>query len=341
MNRNRIAPLLLLAAVMAFIPPPRTWAASKEQAADKDKLPSLTVAILDFEATTPGSPDLGKQISEALAATLSGQDGFTLVDRAGMSRTLTENALNMTGLVDVDHATKIGKLVGAKILVAGRIFPLDKQLYFTVKVIGTETSRMSGVLLKGDKDGDMGDLMLKLADKVAARLRTEGPNLVAAAGVIEDPIPGLKKALANRKLPKIALKIEERHITLAPVARIDPAVETEFRIVLQDAGFTVVQGDATELADAGVTVIVGGEAISEFADRIGNLINCAARVEIKVTDRKGVEVLFSDRETTRAVDLAETIASKTALEKAGRTLAIRLLRHFDDTLPVEKGKGDR
>ena len=160
---------------------------------------TLTVAILDFEASTPGNPDLGKQISEALAATLSGQEGFTLVDRASMSRTLLENELNMTGLVDADHATKIGKLVGAKILVTGKIFPLDKQLYFTVKLVGTETSRISGVLLKGDKDGDVGELMLKLADKVAARLREAGPNLVASTDAIEDPLPALKKRTGRQE----------------------------------------------------------------------------------------------------------------------------------------------
>ena len=133
------------------------------------------------------------------------------------------------------------------------------------------------------------------------------------------------------------MKINERHVTAGPVARIDPAVETEVRIVLKEAGFTLIEGDTTELADAGVTVIVGGEAVSEFAARIGNLVNCAARVEIKVTERKTGEVLFSDRETTRAVDLAENIAGKTALQKAAHKLAIRLLQHFEETLPAEKG----
>lgn len=299
----------------------------------------LTVAILDFDANTPGSPDLGKQIGEALTAVLSGEDGITLVDRASLARTLQENALNLTGLVNADQATKIGKLVGARILVTGKVFPLDKQLFFTAKLIGTETSLVEGVLVKGDKDANVGDLLMQVAEKVAQKLRTRGPKLVAQDDAFEDPLPGLKKALEGRALPAVSVRIEERHVTLAPAARIDPAAETEVRMVLKDAGFTVIDGTATDLADAKVKYVITGEAFSEFADRIATLVNCTARVEIKVADRKTGEIDYTDRQTTRAVDLAENIAGKTALQKAGRLLAIRILQHFDKTLPRAKAEG--
>jgi hypothetical protein len=150
-------------------------------------------------------------------------------------------------------------------------------------------------------------------------------------------LPGLKKALAGRALPTVSLRIEERHVSLAPVARIDPAAETELRMVLKEAGFTIIDGTATDQADGNVKYVITGEAFSEFAARIATLVNCTARVEIKVADRKTGEIAYTDRETTRAVDLAENIAGKTALQKAGHLLAIRLLRHFEKTLPKEKG----
>jgi TolB-like protein len=316
-------------------------AADKEPSkskADAGQTPSLTVAILDFDTNAPGSPDLGKQIGEALTATLTGDDGFTLVDRSSMAKTLQENQLNLTGLVNADQATKIGKLVGAKILVTGKVFPLDKQLFFTAKLIGTETSLVEGVLVKGDRDGSLGDLLMQLSDKVAKRLRDAGPRLIARDDALQDPLPGLKKSLAGRKLPKVAVRITERHVTLALAARIDPAAETEVRMILRDAGFTVIEGDEKEIADAGVKYLIDGEAFSEFAARIATLVNCSARVEIKMTDRKTGEVAFTDRQTARAIDLAENIAGKTALQKAGHQLGIRIVQYFDSTIPQEKGK---
>jgi predicted hydrocarbon binding protein len=50
-------------------------------------------------------------------------------------------------------------------------------------------------------------------------------------------------------------------------------------------------------------------------------------------DRRTVQVQLADRTTQRAVDLSENIAAKTALQKAGRELGIKLLKHFDEHLP--------
>ena len=304
----------------------------------KEASGDLTVAILDFDSSA-GDPELGKQISETLAATLSGEPGFKLVDRSTLARMLQEHELNLTGLVAPDQVSKIGKLIGARIIVTGRVFQLDSQLYLNAKIIGTDTSLVIGVLVIGEKDAKTGDLLMKLSDQVAKKLRAKGPELVAQPDAGKDPLPELKKAFAGRKLPAASVQIEERHLAAGSVAMIDPAVETEIRSLFGECGFKVIDGDATQQAGAGVKLIVSGDAFSEFAAKIGNLVSCEARVEIKVTDRKSGEVLFSDRETTRAVDLAENVAGKTALQKAARIVGLRLLQHLADTMPEANKKG--
>ncbi|MGD0770272.1 MAG: CsgG/HfaB family protein [Tepidisphaeraceae bacterium] len=303
--------------------------------------PGLTVAILDFETDTPGAPDLGGEISETLSATLSGEPGFTLVDRASITKVLSEHSMNLSGLMNPDDAIKIGKLVGAKILVTGKAFALDKEIFITAKLIGAETSLVQGVLVRGDKDADLAPLVLSLSDKVAAKLRETGPQLVAAEDAVNDPLPALKDRLSKLKLPKVTVQVSERHVAAVLAARIDPAVDTELEQMLTQCGFTVIDGDEIQQAEAGVTVIIGGEAFSEYAARIGNLVSCVGRLEIKVTDRKTGEALFSDRQTARAVDLAENTAGKTALQKAARALGIRILTHFADTLPPKEQANER
>jgi curli biogenesis system outer membrane secretion channel CsgG len=293
----------------------------------------LTVAILDFDTTAPGNPDLGKQISEALTAELTGDDGFVLVDRSSLARTLQENELNLTGLVNTEKATKIGKLVGARILITGKVFPLDKQLFFTAKIIGTETSLVEGVLVKGDRDGNLGEMLLQLSEKVSKRLHESGSHLVAQEESLADPLPALKKALAGRALPKIAVRIQESHLGIEPDRHFDPAAETEIVMLLKEAGFAVFTGTDREAADAGVKYVVQGKAFSEFAARIATLVNCSARLEVNIVDRKTGEVVYTDRVTTRAIDLAENIAGKTALQKAGRAVGVHILHEFKEILP--------
>ena len=129
------------------------WAADPPKA---DKAPAgLTVAVLDFTVDDPANPNAGSEMASALTALLSGEPGFKLVERQSLLQTLHEHELSMTGLVEADKAIKIGKLVGAKILVTGRSFRLGKDVFITAKLIGTETSLVEGVMVKDAATADM------------------------------------------------------------------------------------------------------------------------------------------------------------------------------------------
>lgn len=311
----------------------------------RKKTPDITVAILDFSANTPGSPELGGQIAEALTAILSGQPGFQLVDRSTLARTLQEHELNLSGVVDTERAVQIGKVVGARILVTGKAFPLGKQLFLTGKIIGTETSLVEGLLVKEDASKDVGDLIVQFAEKLGERLLESGPKLVASDETELDPLPALKKRLDGRKLPTVAVIVTEEHMRQQMAVRpVDPAVETEIKLLLRQCGFAIKDVPQNELAEwartmrkedisswprdlADVDFVITGEAFSEFGARIGNLVSCSARAEINMIARKDGKIVLADRETTRTVDLSENIAGKKALQKAGRMIAVRVLEY--------------
>lgn len=290
----------------------------------------VTVAILDFETAAGG--DTGKQISETLAVLMTGAPGIQLVDRAAMQKTLQENELNLTGLVDADKAIQVGRIVGARILVTGKAFTLDKSAFITAKVIGTETSLMEGVLVRGKLDDDMGVLVSELADKLRKRIANSGTKLTAAAAPADNRLDELKAKLATLKRPRIVVRVKEEHHSSTRRA-VDPAGETEFKLMLQQCGFTIVGDDATAQTP---DIILSGEAFSEMANRVGNLISCSARIEINLINREDGRILMSERATARAADLSEQMAGKTALQKAARELGIKVLTHFANTLPAEK-----
>ena len=90
---------------------------------------SISVAIIDFESQAPGNDQLGTQLSDILTARLSIYDQFRLVERKKLDDLLKEQELNLTGMVDSVDAVKVGKLIGAKILIFGRAFAVDRDLY--------------------------------------------------------------------------------------------------------------------------------------------------------------------------------------------------------------------
>ena len=328
---------------------------SDKSPAAASKKTGLTVAVLDFTASDPANANMGAEIGAALSAMLSGESGITLVERESLMQTLREHELNLTGLVNDEQAVKVGKLVGAKIMVTGRAFRLGKDLFITAKLIGTETSLVEGVMVKDVSTADMSELVIQLSKKVAGKLRQVGPKLVAGDDVA-DPVPALKKKLAKLRKPVVAVIIREQHLSSPQIIVvqqvIDPAVATEITKLLTECGFTVQdvpENDLTEFASgwtandvsnwprglAKVDVLIAGEAFSEFAARIGNIVTCSARAEVNLVDRKDGKIVLADRVTTRAADLSENIAGKKALQSCGRAMAIRLLEHFAKTLPAD------
>lgn len=311
----------------------------------------LSVAVLDFAASTPAEPDLGKQIGESLMIMLSGEPGLRMVDRATLARTLQELELNLSGVVETNQAVKVGKVVGARLLVTGKAFTMGKEVFLTAKLIGTETSLVDGVMVKGPADADLAALVMELCEKLSARLRQVGPKLVAPDEADAGPLPALKSRLANRTKPVVAVVVLERHMTSRPALPPDPAVETEIKLLLRECGFTVKDVNQHELADfvraaagakgttwpqglEGVDIVIVGEAFSELGARIGNLVSCLARAEINVIRRKDGQIALADRATERAIDLAENTAGKKALEKSGRVLGLRVLEYLA-SLPAD------
>jgi hypothetical protein len=281
----------------------------------------LTVAVFDFESKDEAVRDLGPKVATLVNATLSAEPQIITVERAELDKVLGEQELGLSGTVDPSSAAKIGQLTGAKVLVTGRVFKADNQTIIVAKVIGTETSRVYGEMVQGGSSATLVNLSSGLAMKIAADVSDKGDNLVAKVETREEFIAKLKKALEGKKLPLVAVKINERHY--GPHI-IDPAAETELSLILQQCGFTLADDNSTNKPAIEIT----GEAFSAYGMQKGNLISCKSRVEIKARDLATGNILVVDRQTSVGVDIAEQTAAKTALQTATDALAERLLPQF-------------
>jgi hypothetical protein len=279
----------------------------------------LTVAIFDFDSSDEAVNGLGPKVATILNANLSADPNIITVERADLDKALGEQELGLSGTVSPDTAARVGQLTGAKVLITGRVFEADSQLFLVAKVIGTETSRVYGELVTGPTEGSLVDLSSKLAQKIANDVEQKGDTLVAKVKTHDDYVAEIKKALGGKKLPIVSVKITEQHIS--PIIFIDPAAQTEMSLLLRESGFTVVDDQSTNRPD----VVITGEAISEFGMQKGNLISCRARIEITAHDVASGKILAEDRQTSVGVDLAEAIAGKTALQNGADELAARVI----------------
>lgn len=278
----------------------------------------VPAAILAFAERGPAVKGTADKIADLLFAELAVHDGLWLVDRQDLQQTLSEQELSASGMVNPAQAVKIGSLTGAKVLITGSVFEVDKDLHIVAKVIGTETTRVLGASVKGLIRDDLGPLVTQLAAKVAETVTQKANLLVAPEIKLADRLTALNQALGDKRRPVVSVRVAERHVGQAT---IDPAAETEIALFCKETGFTVL--DRADAAKADIQI--EGEGFSEFGLRRGNLVSVKARVEVKAVDHKSGEVVAIDRETAVEVDLTEQIAGKKALQTAAARLAERML----------------
>lgn len=278
------------------------------------------VAVFPFAERGRDAAELGNQVTDLLFANLVINPEMYLVEREEIDKLFTEQELNRSGLINPDQATQIGYLTGAKILVTGSVLVVGDKLYVVAKIIGTETSRVLGASVKGEVDDELDGLVEELAKNVASTISERAKDLVAKPVTKEDRLAALVKLMGKGRRPSVWIDVPERHIGQTTY---DPAAETELTHLCKELGFEVI--DRKEGNRKNADVVLTGEGFSQFASRHGNLVSVKARLEVKALDRESGKVLAVDRQTSVAVDLAEQIAGKTALQAATVSIAERLL----------------
>src|SRR5690349_21024609 len=96
--------------------------------------PALVVLAFDGPAD---DRDFSGELLADLLTTHLGKE-VPVVERAGLDKILAEQRLSRGGLVRDDEAVQIGKLVGARFLLAGRVFRPGDDTHVTVRLVSVE-----------------------------------------------------------------------------------------------------------------------------------------------------------------------------------------------------------
>lgn len=272
-----------------------------------------TTAVLQFNEKGAGVQGKGSQITDIVFAALAENPQIWMVEREDINKILQELELNTSGMVNPQQAVKVGELSGAKIIITGSIFKTGSKTFIVAKIIGTETSRVLGQSVNGNQEFEV--LAQQLALKISDTLTKQAGEIMPKTVNEADVVATLNEKLGNSPRPAIFINIKEEHIGRAV---IDPAAETELKLICQKLNFKLV--DTREKAD----VIVTGEAFSQFGANHGTMNSVRARVEVKATDKNN-NILGVERQTAVCVGQAENITGKDALQRAALQLAPRFI----------------
>lgn len=268
-----------------------------------------TVAMLPFEARTRSGEQNadGKSIAELIGISLLETGSVELVERAELDKALDELQLSAVGLTEKESQLKLGKFVGARILITGSMFQSGDKHYLVAKIIGTETSRVMGCSVSGT--GDFAGMTGELAPKIAAILEKQSEKLLPRPESVDTAATQLKSTVSGKQR-KVFVRVKEEINVSVP----DPAAETALKALLLELGFDVVN------AEAGADFTVTGEAVASQAGDYRKFTSASTRVELSVFDREK-KLLATGAAKESLAGATYVIAAKEAIEQAALRLS--------------------
>lgn len=140
-----------------------------------------TVAVMPFRDLAADSRFIGEAIRETVMADLRQLGGLRVVERASLDRVLAEQKLQQKDL-EVGDAVRVGKVLGAQLMVVGAYQKLAPQVRLTARFIKVETSEVIGT---AKVDGSQREF-LRLQDRVTSALLHSAGLPVQAKQVLDD-----------------------------------------------------------------------------------------------------------------------------------------------------------
>ena len=283
-------------------------------AADKNS-PPLSVAVYDFTDADKIGGSYGNKVTALITADLSAESDLAMVERSELKKALGEQSLGLSGMVNSDQAAKIGQLTGAKVLVSGQVIKIDAQhLVVVANIVGTETGRLFAEKAEGAPQ-NLTDLTAELSRKIAQNIREHAATFVVETQSHEEYLQRIVNSIKGTNRPTVLVEFR------FPSSVRQHTANTEMGLILQRAGFTVVDAKSDQKPDVEIT----GMAASETARNKNDLYSARTVIEAKVQDRRTGRIIAVDRQVGEAVEAGNMTAWRSSTTKAVDALAERLL----------------
>jgi len=167
------------------------------------------IAVLDFELKGSGfeTEDMGAIVAEWFITAFVKEGRFDVVERGLLKKILYEQKLGMSGILDETTATKIGKLLGVKIIISGSVLKLQNILEINARIIDVETaSIIAAENVKSTAAARLQDLVVRMSAKIIKNFPLEGYIVRRQTGKIKVSIDLGRKAGVKEGMEFIVYK---------------------------------------------------------------------------------------------------------------------------------------
>jgi TolB-like protein len=136
------------------------------------------IAVLDFQIQggRNDNPDMGKIVAEWFITALVQEGRFDVIERRLLEKVIEEQKIGVSGLVDESSASKLGKVLGAKIVITGTVLEFQNVLEVNARILEVESSSIIAAENVKSTSGAarLEDLVVEMAQKIIKDFPLEG-----------------------------------------------------------------------------------------------------------------------------------------------------------------------
>lgn len=135
------------------------------------------VAVLDFQLHGEGyeTQDMGKIVAEWLITALVRDGRFEVIERRMLEKILTEQKLGLSGILDESSASKLGQMLGAKVVISGSVMSLKGQIEVNARIIDVQTgSVIAAENAKSRSTDGLEEMVFQMAQAIIRDFPLEG-----------------------------------------------------------------------------------------------------------------------------------------------------------------------
>lgn len=135
------------------------------------------IAVLDFalHGDRYETSDMGKIVAEWLITALVKEGRFNVIERRLLEKVLSEQKLGASGLVDEQYASRLGKVLGAKVVITGSLMKFQNVIEANARIIDVETGAVvAAEIARSTSAARLEDLVNQMAEKIIKDFPLEG-----------------------------------------------------------------------------------------------------------------------------------------------------------------------
>jgi TolB-like protein len=145
------------------------------------------VAVLDFQLQGNGyeTDDMGLIVAEWFITALVREGRFDVVERALLNKILAEQKMSLSGIVDQNSATQLGRILGVKVIISGSVMKLQNVVEINARIIDVETaSIIAAESVKSTSTADLQSLIVQMSEKIIKYFPLEGYVVARTDGAV-------------------------------------------------------------------------------------------------------------------------------------------------------------